>query len=239
MYLLYNRKIILIFLFLLVAAAAYFISSSWWRSPLDRTEPTQKMKELQGEEAASRTQKLINEVKNDLKRGAESGRVSIFSQEEGERMGLTVATGSSPIDIQTGEVLTREGKNAKESASPGTPNAPIPSFPLDDPKKLPESTVKLKISPDNISPDSFAVRAKQTVSLTVTAEDSLEKLEFASDKLQGVSVEVYSGETKTITFNAPAEPGEYTYFSSSSNHRLRGAEGTMIVEEGTEDPFIQ
>ncbi len=39
-----------------------------------------------------------------------------------------------------------------------------------------------------------------------------------------------NGETVEVTFFAPAEPGDYTFYCSVGDHRERGMEGTLTVE---------
>jgi plastocyanin len=194
-----------------------------------------------GEEASKKTQELIEEVQQKQQEieaeGKKSGsKVVQIPTDDGDgatttsTTGVVVAEGSSPIRTDTGEVVTEEGKKADNTATPGTPDAPSQSFTTNE-DDLPESTIKMKITPSSIEPAEFTVNAGQAVSLSITAAgDATEIFRFDTEKLKGVAVGVAPGKTRAITFNAPEETGEYTYYSDIANHRTRGAKGVMIVE---------
>jgi len=54
-------------------------------------------------------------------------------------------------------------------------------------------------------------------------------ISFEDPALAAVAILVGPGQTKAITFNAPAEPGTYTFFCASPGHREKGEVGQMIV----------
>jgi hypothetical protein len=199
-----------------------------------------------GEEAALETQKLIDEVKEAAKNidegsgfaGQKVSQVVTFTKTEvngtttstSTEQAVVVAPDSNPISIETGEVLTRDGgKEADNTLQAGDPNAPIQSEPI-DPSKLPESAVKLSMSPTSVTPKSFTVKAKQAVALSVTAESSIEIFKFDDPSLAAVALGLKPGETRVITFNAPDKPGNYVFYSDFAGHRATGAEGLMIVQ---------
>lgn len=191
-------------------------------------------------EASEETRQLIEEVQQ---RSAERGtttatrggtEVTWEDDEEGTstetRTGVRVAEGGSPIDAETGRVVTEEGEETDASAEPGSANAPKQSFTVDE-EDVPERAIKMRITPDNIDPEQFTVSAGQAVAISVTAAgDATEIFRFVDESLQSIGVGVSPGKTRVISFNAPDEPGEYTYYSDVADHRSQGAEGVMIVE---------
>jgi plastocyanin len=189
------------------------------------------------EEAAEETRKLIEEATQKAEEAGEtSNRNTVTWTDEGEgtstatRTGVRIADGGSPIDSQSGKVMTEDGKEADNSADPGTPEAPTQSF-ITSEEDLPESVIKMRITPTSIEPAEFSVNPGQAVALSVTAAgDATEIFRFDDPSLKAVAVGVAPGKTRVITFNAPTEEGEYTYYSDVANHRARGAEGVMIVE---------
>lgn len=206
----------------------------------DESTPSDQgqIQEEPGQEATEKTRQLIEEVQRQQEENEEAGRqgggkvVEIPTQDgttTTTTAGVLVADGSSAIKSDTGEVVTEDGRKANNSAEAGTPDAPSQSFSTNE-DDLPESTIKMKITPTGIEPAEFTVSPGQAVSLSVTAAgDATEIFRFDDESLKGVAVGVAPGETRAITFNAP-EAGEYTYYSDVANHRGRGAEGTMIVE---------
>jgi hypothetical protein len=209
-------------------------------------QATEGMNGNLGEDAAKETQKLIDEVKeiaNDINSGKNDAdqkisQVVTFTRAESNgsttvtstEQAVVVAPSSNPISVESGDVLTRDGTTeANNNATPGDPNAPLQSDVV-DPNKLPESTIKLTMSPTGVTPKEFTVKAKQAVALSVTAESSVEIFKFDDPSLAAVAVGLKPGETRVITFNAPDKPGEYKFYSDFAGHRSTGAEGKMIVQ---------
>jgi plastocyanin len=210
----------------------------------------EEMLQEQSPEAAKETQKLIDEVSGgDLDPETNSNIVSLSLPSEGADLeegatssirvvkAIIVADGNSLINTETGEVIQADGKLADNTASAGSPEAPRQSFPLASVDELPESTIKLKGSYNSFSPNTFTVNSGQAVSLAVTNVNSVENdvtfsviFRFDEPSLSGVVLGVSKGGSKTITFNAPQEAGEYVFYNSQFNHRDLGAVGTMIVK---------
>ncbi len=242
---------IVVVVILLIAAVVMLV---WKGVPSPTYEPsdnsksgqaTQGMKDAMGDEAAAETQRLIDEVKATAKGlengGANVGKVSqvvTFTKTEvngtttstSTEQAVIVAPDSNPISVDTGFVLTRDGgQEADNTAQAGDPNAPIQSEPVKV-EDLPESAVKISISPTSVTPKSFTVKAKQAVALSVTAESSIEIFKFDDQILSAVALGLKPGETRVITFNAPDQAGKYIFYSDFAGHRSTGAEGIMIVE---------
>ncbi len=213
-------------------------------------EPSEQMKQTQGEEASKKTQKLIE----DITRKAQEADDGEDEGEEGDRRsdniveitrgededgtsststisGVRVAEGSAIINTETGEVVNDSGEKTRNDAEVGESDAPRQSSWLEDEEDLPDSVIRMNITEDSIDPAEFTVSPNQAVAIAVKAAGgATEIFRFDDPSLKGVAVGVSTGKTRVITFNAPSEPGEYTYYSDIANHRARGAEGVMIVE---------
>lgn len=142
--------------------------------------------------------------------------------------GVVAAPGTSPISTSTGEVITPEGKPVQNDVVPGTPEAPQQSNPT-SPTALPSAAIKLNVSSSGYSPNQFTVKAGDPITLSVTAADNQTHV-FAFDdaSLSAIAIGVAPGETRAITFNAPAR-GEYSFRCNVPGHTERGETGKMIV----------
>jgi plastocyanin len=199
------------------------------------------MQKTLSEEAAKETQKIINDTKELI----DSGEVALSEEKIDELApeivsipvagststveGIILARGSSIVSTETGKVVNSEGKEMDNSAIPGTTNAPKQSYMI-DPNKVPESSVKLVMSPNSITPSEFRVKAGQVVFLVLSSGETVDIFKFESPLLNAVAVGLSRNETRSITFNAPLEKGEYVFYSDFKNYRSLGAVGKMIVE---------
>lgn len=77
-------------------------------------------------------------------------------------------------------------------------------------------------------PETFTVEAGQEVTVTLTSGDLMH--DFVLEDMDVRTEIIEAGDSDSVTFTAPEEPGEYTYYCSVGNHRAMGMEGTMIVE---------
>jgi len=147
---------------------------------------------------------------------------------------VIVNPGTSPINVETGKVITKTGTTAVNNVEAGSQQAPQQSFALDLTKTtIPTSAIKLDVKQDGFSPKEFTVNRGQLVSLVVTNVDdgpNYEILMFDDPSLEAVAVAMRTGQSKSISFNAPTKAGEYTFYSAQLNHRSLGAVGKMIVK---------
>ena len=145
---------------------------------------------------------------------------------------VVVSPGTSGINIETGKVINETGEVLVNDVSAGSQTAPQSSFPVDA-TELPKSTIKLDATSNSFTPNEFTVNRGQAVSLAVTNANTntfSEVFRFDDSSLSGVVLGLAKGETRSITFNAPDEAGEYTFYSDMFNHRDQGAVGVMIVK---------
>ncbi|MDA2936236.1 cupredoxin domain-containing protein [Patescibacteria group bacterium AH-259-L05] len=126
-----------------------------------------------------------------------------------------------------GEVISETGKVVSNEALPGSPSAPRQSRALED-AEVPPGAVTLTVSPAGIEPSEFSVNAKTVVTLAVSSTEQTHVFKF-DDPLQAVALGLASGETRAITFKAPAK-GDYRFFCDVPGHRGRGESGVMHVE---------
>jgi len=203
-----------------------------------QTGVTKEMLTTQTPEAATETNKLINETITNT--GTSSvGTISVSSPNGTEGSStvtqikvVTVTPGSSPIDVNSGKVVTPTGVVANNSAEAASPAAPSQSYPISE-SSAPASAIKLKVTSSSFTPNTFTVNRGQAVSLVVTNTNEStfsEVFRFDDASLSGVVLGLAKGETKSITFNAPAKAGEYAFYSSMFDHRAQGAVGKMIVK---------
>ena len=142
--------------------------------------------------------------------------------------GTVVANGTNPIS-DTGQVVTKTGEAVKLDVVPGTPDAPQQSNPVAK-DALPSSVTKISVSAGGFDPADFTVKSGEAISLSITSSDSQTHVfKFDDPALLAVAVGVGPGETRVISFNAPAK-GEYGFYCDVPGHRARGEVGKMIVK---------
>ena len=91
-----------------------------------------------------------------------------------------------------------------------------------------ELEILITASDFQFNPNTFTVEAGQQVVLTLNSSGMPHDIVF--EDLDVRTEIIMSGNSETITFTAPDEPGEYAYYCSVGNHRALGMEGVMIVE---------
>jgi len=152
-------------------------------------------------------------------------------EEQISKSSNTVAPGASAVNTE-GIVVTQEGKAARNDAKPMSPEAPQESLPITDKSSVSSSAINIKVSSDGISPKEFRVKAGAATSLLVSSGDQFTHLfKFQDPSLSAIAVGIGPGDpTRLMTFNAPANRGEYQYFCDVPGHVGRGETGKMIVE---------
>ncbi|MEO0076302.1 MAG: cupredoxin domain-containing protein [candidate division WOR-3 bacterium] len=103
-----------------------------------------------------------------------------------------------------------------------------------EPAKIEEVAAKgaihLTISSTGFSPSSFTVEAGQNVSLILQAVDGTHTFNFEAPELADIYMGVALGETRGLSFIAPAKRGDYYFFCRESGHKERGEKGVMHVK---------
>lgn len=143
---------------------------------------------------------------------------------------ITEAPGASLI--LDDKVVNNEGVEVKNDVTPMAPEAPQQTAPITDKNQLSEKVIKIDVSADKgFQPASFNVKAGQPVTVSISSvDDYTHVFAFKDASLSAVAVGVANGETRAITFKAPATPGEYVYYCNVPGHEARGESGKMIVE---------
>lgn len=145
------------------------------------------------------------------------------------REAVVVVPGANPIS-RDGTVITPEGNVARNDAVPMSPEAPRQTSPVER-ESLPASSINLTATPTGWEPNEFTVQAGAPITLAVSNENSLVHVfMFTDPSLAAVAVQVSPGETRVITFNAPAEAGEYNFVCDIPGNAARGFVGKMIAE---------
>ncbi len=139
-----------------------------------------------------------------------------------------VVPGANPVI--DGQVVNIQGEPVRNDVRPMDINAPRQTGPVSSTDLAPE-VVKLEVSASGWSPSEFTVAPGSLVTLSVTSADTANHtFRFRETSLTAVRVGVYSGETRAISFNAPANPGEYEFYCDVPGHARRGEIGKMIVQ---------
>lgn len=111
------------------------------------------------------------------------------------------------------------------------------NFPTDTPVEENESLVSDSLTNEDTieveggsfyyNPNELRVKAGETVTIKFNSVDMMHDLVI--DELNVRTPIVQAGNSSLVTFT-PAEPGEYDFYCSVSNHRAQGMVGTLIVE---------
>lgn len=224
--------LVLVLIYLLVRSAQQNGQLGTGVTPSDIPD---KMLENQTPEAAQATQALVNEVTGANDQNV--GTINVISEEGATSTTaiqvVTVSPGTNPINIETGEVVTKTGETAVNDVAPGDQSAPQESYPIDPAVSLPQSSIKLAVTSSSFSPKEFTVNRGQVVYLVISNVNDTtysEVFRFDDPSLSAVAVGLAKGETKAISFNAPDKAGTYTFYSAMFDHRALGAVGSMIVK---------
>ncbi len=135
--------------------------------------------------------------------------------------------GASPISLDD-TVMTYEGEVADNTVAPGSAEAPKVTQALDK-TDLTSDAININGSAAGFSPKEISARAGAPTTISLTAiDDQVHVLRFDDPVLNAISLGVMPGETRAITFNAPAA-GTYTFFCEVPGHKDRGETGVMTV----------
>jgi len=135
--------------------------------------------------------------------------------------------GASLVTVDK-KVVTPEGKIAQNDAIPNTPEAPKPV--LINIAQLPKQAINLEIGNGVIKPNTFTVSAGAPVDLAVTSVDGqVHVFIFTNSAVGAIAMGIGGGETKAITFNAPAA-GTYEFRCDVPGHSAKGETGRMFVK---------
>jgi hypothetical protein len=137
------------------------------------------------------------------------------------------------IDIKIGaikdnQVVNEIGQPTKNNLEPKAFNAPSVSLNFKNAAKIsiPNETIKLVVSKESITPDSFVVKSGQPITILVESTDEwYHTIRFIDSSLSSVVIGVAGGEERLIRFNAPSSTGEYLMYDE-----MFGVEGKMIVQ---------
>jgi len=127
-------------------------------------------------------------------------------------------------------VVTPTGKPVKNDALAGTAEAPQRTD-ISNPDVLPPEAIKLTVSNQGFNPAQFEVKAGQVVTLGLSTTDGVHTIVFDDPSLQAIRLNVNPEVGRAITFNAPTEAGEYSFYCDVPGHREdNGETGVMVVK---------
>lgn len=144
--------------------------------------------------------------------------------------GAVVNAPGANLITKEGKVVNEEGKAVRSDVAYNSPEAPRQTQAIENEDDI-KDAVKLTLGDDGFSPKEFSVKpgAAVTIALTGTNESS-HVLAFEDKKLGAVYINIRPGETRAVTFNAPDDAGDYTFFCDFPGHKNRGEVGVMKVQ---------
>src|SRR6056297_1856020 len=142
--------------------------------------------------------------------------------------GPDVSVDDNEENIET-ETETNVEEDVQTDAEPGSPSAPKQSGALSE-EDVPKDSIKLEVAKTGFTPKEFDAKAGDEVTLAVTSADQTHVFKFDDPSLQGIAIGLAGDETRTITFTAPEEKGDYTFYCDVPGHRSRGETGVMHVK---------
>lgn len=152
---------------------------------------------------------------------------AIATPEEVQQAQPVVEGASKVID---NVVVTPTGKPVKNDALAGTAEAPQRTD-ISNPDVLPPEAIKLTVSNQGFNPAQFEVKAGQVVTLGLSTTDGVHTIVFDDPSLQAIRLNVNPEVGRAITFNAPTEAGEYSFYCDVPGHREdNGETGVMVVK---------
>lgn len=141
----------------------------------------------------------------------------------------TQVPGANPVTADN-IVVTPEGRQTKTNVAPLSENAPRETGSI-SPENLSKEVIKLNVSAVGFDPKEITVKSGDAVSIALTSTDTQTHiLRFDDPSLSAVAIGVSSKETRAISFNAPKQTGEYTFYCRVLGHSGRGETGKMIVK---------
>ncbi len=152
---------------------------------------------------------------------------AIATPEEVQQAQPVIEGSSKVID---NVVVTPTGKPVKNDALAGTAEAPQRTD-ISNPDVLPPEAIKLTVSNQGFNPAQFEVKAGQVVTLGLSTTDGVHTIVFDDPSLQAIRLNVNPEVGRAITFNAPTEAGEYSFYCDVPGHREdNGETGVMVVK---------
>ncbi len=152
---------------------------------------------------------------------------AIATPEEVQQAQPVIEGASKVID---NVVVTPAGKPVKNDALAGTAEAPQRTD-ISNPDVLPPEAIKLTVSNQGFNPAQFEVKAGQVVTLGLFTTDGVHTIVFDDPSLQAIRLNVNPEVGRAITFNAPTEAGEYSFYCDVPGHREdNGETGVMVVK---------
>ena len=148
------------------------------------------------------------------------------AQVESLKTAKVVVTGANPIAADN-KVLTTQGLPTNSAARSVDDSAPKQTGFLTK-TELPKTLTQINIAGNQFTPSQITTTVNAPTSFSLTsADNSVHVLNFDDPSLAAIVILVGPGQTKAITFNAPAKAGSYNFFDSTPNST---AKGTLIVK---------
>lgn len=110
------------------------------------------------------------------------------------------------------------------------PAEPRQSLPVTE-KEIPKEAMRIGMTAEGFEPQTFEVKAGQKIVLAVSSLDNfVHVFKFNAVEMSKVALGLASHETRLISFYAPKDAGEYSFYCDVPGHEARGEKGVMIVK---------
>lgn len=121
--------------------------------------------------------------------------------------------------------ITTNSNIVRLDVMPSSPSAPIQEKIAVD--EIPAQAIKLEVSNQGFKPQEFTLQAGKPVDLAITSLGGTHVFLFTNASLMALTTMVLDGETKLLSFTAPAS-GQYAFRDDLPE--FRGNTGIMIVK---------
>jgi len=91
--------------------------------------------------------------------------------------------------------------------------------------------IEIELVDTDFQPSTIMVKAGSQVTLTLVNDGTVKHNLTIKDAEMDVSQDVAVGKTETLTFTAPANPGQHRIVCDQPGHEQAGMVGTLVVEE--------
>lgn len=170
------------------------------------------------------------DMPGDFVEGEEPGAVDFEEPVNPVLEGAVINAPGANLVTKDGKVVNEEGKEVRSDVAYNSPEAPRQTLAIDNPDEI-KNAVRLTLGDEGFSPTEFSVKAGEAVTIALTsASGESHGMVFDDAKLQAVIINLPPNETRAVTFNAPSEKGEYSFYCGIPGHKNRGEIGVMKVQ---------
>lgn len=186
----------------------------------------EKEDQLNSENNTFQTEVQVNETDAAI----EFDKTGEIIEQEGNNVAAQAIIPGSNLISEDNVVLTKDGQATRNDVPTMSEEAPQQTGFLNR-DELPEEIFQIEIKEGLIAPNTFTTKAGAPTVFSLTGIDSFaHTIVFEDPSLSALAISVGPNQTKAISFNAPSEPGSYSFYCLSPGHADKGERGMMIVQ---------